>query len=414
MTSKARIIFFLLPLITSTSFAQYNDFLYKRHIEDPNQLWHKIILPNNIFGSLAKPMADIRIIGITSTNDTIEAPYLLKYNLENVVVRKVDFNLINQSSNDEYYYYTFEVPAKNTISDINLDFKQENFDWKVTLQGSHDQNKWFLIKKESRILSIKNADTDYSFTKIKFPASNYKYIRIFFKSKEDPDLQKANLLLTEVEEGNYQSYKIVNYKISQNKEENFTLAEVTLDKLVPVSKLKINVKEKFDYYRPITIEYLRDSFKTEKGWKHNYSNLATATLSSLEENDFKFTSTLTKKIRLKIFNFNNQQVTINNIEVEGNILELLARFTQPANYYLIYGNKKAINPNYDITYFKDKIPDSLQTLSLGEEQIIEKKPFTKSQPLFTNKVSLWVVMVLIIIILGWFSIKMMRGKELVN
>lgn len=411
MKLKANFIFgLLISLISSYSFGQVNEYDYKRQLKDPVDQWHKVILPNKVFSKISPHLNDLRIIGISPANDTLEAPYILRLNKQKHVVNEVSFKLLNQSKNNSGHFFTFEVPAENPVSQILLDFQQKNFDWNIDVQGSHDQQEWFTVVDDYRILSIKNTETNYQFTKVTFPDSKYRFYRVHIKSQQKPDLKKAILLLNKVEDGSFRKYNIIKSSINQHKDDRITIIELTLDMPVPVSLLELTVKESYDYYRPVTIEYLKDSFKTEKGWKYNYNVLTSGTLSSLESNELNFNSTIAKNLRISIYNYDNQPLTIDQIEVKGYEHELIARFTEPASYALIYGNKKASAPKYDIDYFAGKIPDQLFELALGEEQKTGKIERANTAPLFITKTSLWSVMTVIILLLGWFSIKMMRKK----
>ena len=175
-----------------------------------------------------------------------------------------------------------------------------------------------------------------------------------------------------------------------------------------LSSLKLDVENEYDYYRRIAISYLSDSFKTEKGWIYEYLDLYSGTLSSLEENEFTFSSTTVKDLKVVVFNNDNEALTISNIEGKGYQHNLVARFTQEADYYLVYGNNKVAAPRYDISQFENSISDSLSFLTLGEIQIIEKPEVIKNEPLFENQIWLWLVMVAIIFILGWFSLSMLK------
>ena len=91
-------------------------------------------------------------------------------------------------------------------------------------------------------------------------------------------------------------------------------------------------------------------------------------------------------------------------------MELIARFTDDATYFLTYGNKKAVRPHYDIERFADNIPEVLTTLELGSELRIEKEEGRLTEPLFKSKKWLWAIMTVIILLLGWFSVKMISKK----
>jgi hypothetical protein len=396
-------------LFTGTfSFGQMNQYSYKRELKGISEQWHKIVLPDDIFGKTSQDLSDIRIFGITTKNDTIEAPYLLKLRTGNVTSINVPFRLINTSYNPKGYYFTFEVPGAEPVNQIKLDFKQKNFDWKVTVEGSHDQKEWFTLAGNRRILSIKNELTTFQFTTLFFPDSKYRYFRLFIDSGEKPDLTEASISQNETVEGSYRNYPIKKIDIKENKQTRETEIYVALPLPVPVSLVSIKIRNTFDYYRPMTIEYVTDSFRTDQGWSYNYSTLHSDILNSLEKSEFTFTSTTVQKLKICIQNQDNTSLSIDSIRIKGCVHELVARFTESATYYLTYGNEHASGPDYDIGRFTDKIPDSLQTLNLGPELKIERQNAEKAEPLFKNKAWLWGIMTFIVLILGWFSVKMIR------
>ena len=67
-------------------------------------------------------------------------------------------------------------------------------------------------------------------------------------------------------------------------------------------------------------------------------------------------------------------------------------------------------PNYDIIKHTDKIPIELSEITLGVEQKINKTPSKITEPLFKNKIWLWGILTVVIILLGGFSLSMMRKK----
>jgi len=397
----------LLLLICSYSYGQIEQYNYKRKLKGITDKWHKVVLPDEIFGKVSSNLSDIRIFGITANNDTIEAPYLLRLTTEKVSSNDVSFKTVNASHNEKGYYFTFEIPTKEPINQIKLDFKLQNFDWRLKLEGSQNQQEWFTVIEDYRILSIKNELTDFQFTKIIFPNSKYRFFRLLIASKENPDLMVAEVSQYELTDGDYRVYSVKKNKTKDNQAKQ-TEIEIDLQLPVPVSHIKLGIKDAFDYYRPVTIKYLADSFKTEQGWKYSYNTLTSGTLNSLEANEFKFSSIILQKLKILIHNRDNQPLTIDTIEVKGYVHELVGRFTEPATYFLTYGNSKAGKPQYDIDRFTDKIPKTITTLKLGVEQAIDKDEISVREPLFKNKTWLWTIMTMIILLLGWFSVKMIR------
>jgi hypothetical protein len=386
---------------------QYN---YKRELKGTTNAWHKVILPEGLYKNVVPNLSDIRIFGITAAHDTIEAPYILHLKSETSETTQVDFKTLNTSYNEKGYYVTLEVPTQKPINKLQLAFNQFNFDWRVALEGSNDQNEWFTIVDDYRILSIKNAEIFYEYSTIVFPDSKYRFFRILIKSDEKPELKLVKASETKIENGVLQNCVIKTMTLDQNKEEKYTDINIELSKVVPVSYIKIDVNGDYDYYRPVTMEYVSDSTKTENGYYYTYRTLSYGTLNSVEKNVFKFKTALAKKIKIHIKNQDNQPLKIDAVTIKGYVYELLVRFTEPADYYLTYGNPSAYMPNYDIARFASKIPDTLTALNLGEEQIIEKEPVHIKKPLFENKLWLWGIIIAIIVLLGGFSLKMMRSK----
>ena len=409
MIWKNNSILFLFLLLAEISFAQLDTYNYSREIKEVTNSWHSIVLPDAVFGKVSNSLNDFRIYGITET-DTIEVAYLLRIASEKQTDKKIDFTLLNSSKKGNDYFFTFEITSEKTINEIRLNFKQKNFNWLVNLEGSQDNSEWFSILSDYRILSIKNDQTDYQFTNVRFPKSKYRYLRIQITSEKKPELMTAETKLSSFEPPVFKTYSIKDFSTTENKKLKKTIVDINLSEPLPVSFVSLKIKDSIDYYRPVTIKYLADSIQTEKGWKYNFHTLSSSVLSSLENNDLHFHSIITKKIRIEIENFDNRPLQIEGTTVNGYSHQLIARFTEPAKYYLVYGNSKANKPNYDISKFTENIPTNISPLKLSEEKVIDKNEASKSSPLFENKLWLWAIMTVIIVLLGWFTIKMISKK----
>lgn len=416
--NKNKMLFFLFGLVVSylNCYAQFSQFHYKREIKGISENtskttmnpWYSLTLPNELFEKMRPDLIDMRIVGITDNQDTIEAPYLIQSTKEEKVEKALDFHLINSSHNEKGYFFTFEMPVESEINQIALDIAQSNFDWRLKLEGSQNQQEWFTLAENYRILAIQNAHTNYHFTHILFPDAKYRYFRICIDSKIRPDITSANISKQAFNTGKYQTYSIQKQTNTIDKQTKETILQVELPKAVPVSYLQFAVKNTFDYYRPIKVEYLTDSVKTEKGWVYSYNTLVNSTLSSLEKREIQFANTICKQIKITIENGDNEPLTIDAVTIKGNLTTIVARFTQAATYYLLYGNKNATQATYDISLFQDKIPKDIPTLTLGREEDIAQVGTKKVEPLFTNKAWLWGIMLFVIVLLGWFSLRMMR------
>ena len=185
-----------------------------------------------------------------------------------------------------------------------------------------------------------------------------------------------------------------------------------MDDTARISRVLINVKSNFDYYRPFKLEYLADSVKLDDGYRYQYATLVTGVLDSSTDNTYTFPATTCKKMRLNIYNGNNEPLYVDSFNVSGFRDYLLARFTKEADFFLAYGKENDQLPSYDIEKFKDNIPEELTSLSLGEEiLIIPNQPMVEEKGLFENKLWLWILMILAIVIMGGFTLKMLRSES---
>lgn len=409
MLKKTIKVFCLLVFCGAMANAQTNIYKFKRKITGVNATWHKLALPDELYKNATAGFEDLRIFGI-SGKDTIEVPYLLKQRADQINTKEISFKMINQSANEKGYYYTFQSPGGYTINQINLSFKRTNFDWQVTLEGSNDNKEWFSILKNYRILSIQNTDTNYEFTTLKFPDSKYQYFRIAIKSSIQPDMIAAKLNKTDTVSGVYKQANLLTYHLSNDAAQKQTMIDVNLKNPVPLSYLKLKAQSDFDFYRSFKIEAVTDSFKSEKGMQYNYAQIYEGTISSLEEAAFTFTNTITSKLRITIQNNDNKPLRISHLEMKGNVYEIIARFDDTkGNYSLYYGNEKATAPSYEIDKFENKIPAGLTTVMVGEEEKNPAYAIKTEKPLFENKIWLWALMTIIIVLLGWFSFKMLKN-----
>lgn len=401
-------LFWLLSCTIAAN-AQTAPYALKREITGVQTNWHSLALPNPMYQKLKPGFEDLRIFGANG-KDTVEVPYLLKQRGDQVSTQEIAFKQLNQSNANQVYYYTFQPSAATVINQINLNFKQENFDCKVNLEGSNDNQSWFTIAKDYRILSIKNQYTEYHFTRLNFPDAKYSYFRLAIKSISQPELLATKILKADTVKGVFQNIKYQSYNIKNDAEHKETVIDVNLTDPVPVSQLSLNAQSDFDFYRPFKIEYVTDSFKTDQGMQYNYMELYSGTISSLEKPVFSFPNTITSKLKITIQNNDNKPLRLSGLALKGNVYELIARFDDPKlAYALYYGNEKATAPSYEIDKFENKIPAGLSSITIGEEQQNPAYTVKVTKPLFENKAWLWVLMAVIIVLLGWFSFKMLRN-----
>jgi hypothetical protein len=407
LKQKLILLLIIIPLLAKS---QIDEYYYSRQLSGISETRHKIELPVDIFDKAKPDLSDIRILGKMANSEILEAPYIIENEKEQIITKEYKLQLINQSQKNMRHFFTLKMLKEATVNRIQLSFRQVNYDWRIKLEASQNQNEWFTILTDYRILSIKNWNTDYQFNTLIFDDAQYLYYRISLTSIRNPGILDAQIKREEATAGSYNYFRPKYEKISLNKEKKQSIINFGLEGKRSVSSIHLYIASKFDYYRNYTVYSLDDSIETAKGYQKTNRILATGILSSLENNEIEFNSALFKQCTIIISNNDNQPLTIDSISIKGNKYSLIARFTEKADYFLAYGNPAMESPEYDITNFSNTIPDDLQSLTLGVETT-NKEKINSQWPLNVSKNWLWVVMIFIIVLLGWFSISLMRKKE---
>lgn len=402
--------------------AQFNTYEYKRQLLDTttsssytNQhRWRTFSLPDSLFGSLKKPFSDIRIIAVTETGDTTEVPYLVKAtNADHTSTITADCSIINTTSTQQGKYFTIVMENKALVNTLSLDFNESDFDWHVTLEGSYNQQQWFTILNNYRILSLTNTSASVQFTDLHFPSAQFSYYRVFIPTNNPVTLTAARVSQTKTINGVYKEYSTTHQTVTNNNATKQTIILVPLTTPVPISKLILPITSTFAFYRSIHIEACTDSTKTQTGWHYQYVTLYNGTLynefsGAALDAQYVFSNTITKQLRITIDNNDNQPLSVSTAKLFGNPYQVICRLPEHAQYYMLYGNTNAMAPVYDITHFTDSIPNSLPELLLAAEQKQSGVQQAEQTPLFANAWWLWGVIIIVVCTLGYFTLTMIK------
>ena len=386
---------------------------YSKHtaLSGISEEWQLLTLPMEAYPHMQSDLSDVRVFGITTANDTVEAPYIIFRRDEQVKKVYVGHKQINKVKDSKGYYYTWIVDDPGILTEIYLDFDHKNFDWNIKLEGSANQEEWFTIVDDYRVLSIKTDKTDYSFSQVYFPAVQYKYYRMLVKSDKDPKLKTAKTIQEVKKEGKFNTIEIQRQDVIIDKDARQTVLEIELKHTAPLSELQLSVANDFDYYRPIKIQYLADSVKTERGYSYQYRTLQRGTLSSVDKQVYSLKNTMCRKLKVIVTDGDNQPLKYLDSDIKSSVYELAVRFTEPGQYFLAYGNERANKPSYDIQNFAKSIPTEMKLVELENTQERVVTEVAEKEPLIKSKTWLWLIMGVIIVLLGWFSLSMLSKSD---
>ena len=400
-------IFSFLSIFLFYCFSFSQEFTYKKKLNTLKKGWYEIALDHEIYNHASKDLGDLRILGINSKGDTIEAPYILENHENNDEINEITCKPYNVTSNGQGYYATFKLKENLFISELNLLFANINYDWLIDLEGSNIEGDWLSITKNQRIINIDNEQIEFDHSKINFNPTNFKFYRVFIKSTtEKPKIESITVKTTGVNPKKLPLIPITPTFKVENKNKT-TLIEVTLKHPVPVHSISVTSKNDYDFYRPITIFYGNlDSTINEEVVEKHFENETSSIFSSENNSPILLTMSTCNRFIISIENGDNEPLDIKKITVNTLNYKLITRITKEGNYNLFYGNNDLVTPQYDIQLFKQNIPAEIEKISLEDEEelipIIEptKKPI--------SKVWLWIVMFGLIGVMIFFSVRMLK------
>ena len=387
---------------------QQEHYTYFRLLKTDTIGWGELVIPDEVFSKATCDLSDLRIKGITSTQDTIEAAYLLQIASDQVSTVSFPIKTLNKVRNTNGFSYSFEMPFDTVINELQLNFNNKNFDFKIILEGSADFKLWENIVSDYRLVAFSDGEEQFNFSKIKFGDVRFRYLRLTCQTNNDPNFTTATILYNKIVYGDHRGVAPIATEIKKTENNKNTVTNFTLKNTLPYSGVQFEINQQFDYYRPFTLEALTAVIKNETGETERYTTVLSGMLSSFDEKKFSFDNICCKKFRLTIFNGNNPPLTVRSSAFSYNAHKLKIRFIEKAEYALYYGNPNVEKPQYDLINFQQKFPQKFPVITAGDEQLTPTLKNTSPFSIFNNKAIMWVFILIIIALMGGFTLKMMK------
>jgi hypothetical protein len=396
-------------LLAQLAFGQ-DTYHYRRPLKGIEDQWHRISLPDALYGKLKNPFTDLRILGLTPDGDTVEAPYLLEVAKSKEIMTMISNASLNPVERNGYYYFTLYATEHDVINRIDLKFNNANFSWPILLEGSQNQDDWYTVLRDYQILSIREGYADYAFTSLYFPDCSFRYYRIGIPADQIPELRQAGLWHQEREAGVVKNYTPKHMEVRQKGKQ--TIVDLEFEYAVPIDWLEARIKTDFDYYRPCAVYYHQGESLPEREGLRSYTRAASDVLCSAKLSGIGWEDPhIAKYWRLVVDNFDNEALDFDSVRCSGPEHSLVARFTSKADYFLYYGRDRMEAPIYDLSYFTDKIPEELKRLVPGAEEALIL-PEIPEEPFLKSRWWLWSLIALVVLMLGGFTLRMLKSSRL--
>ena len=405
------VLFFL--LLATNAFSQAAGYLYKRKLNKvEKENFYSIPLSPEIVANCKSNLNDIRLYNFKE-KDTTEVPYILEWMEAKNQETAIPFELINDTYNQKCCsYVTLKFNKRQTINRIKLDVSNANFDKWVKIEGSSDNKNWFTIKERLRIVRFQNEGEHFEYTTLDFPNTEYAYYRLKFDDDASNRITVTNAYAFETKEtqGTYTEVKVNSKVQTENKKERTSEVIIELAANYRIDHIVIKSNTTKDFYRNLNLYRLGEVFHTPKGDKESWYILNTSIFSSVENNAISCGNEQTKKLKIEVSNYSDEPIEISEVKVFAEQCHLLTELPVSDNMYLTYGKANDNAPSYDLIHFKEKIPGSIAEINYGVEQVTLPATLASKAPV-ENKNWLWIAMSGIIVLIGFFALRMLKKEE---
>ena len=356
--TKALILFLSLVYFPGNIYAQ--NFSSKAKLEPVKAKgFYKLNIGPDIRQLSKKDLSDLRLKDAEGN----EIPYLLKEFEPSVPSTEfVAYSIHDQKIEDSTQYLIIGNPDQTKINNILLEIKNTDAERAISVSGSDDAQKWFAVKDEFTFNSIADAEYAQNFRLISFPVSNYSFYKIsIYNGKRKPlKISRAGYFekLQADRQPSYNRLHGISFtqKDSSDKQSYLT---INLAKANIIDRLIFHISAPEQYFREGQINSVNQA-----AYSGNIS------LSSEETSNFDtryiFDGNKIKTFTVKIDNRDNAPLVIDSISVYQKPKFIIANLEPGKEYELYFGDSTLHFPDYDIVYFKDKIPDQIPGVAIAD------------------------------------------------
>lgn len=401
-------------LLSVTGYSQPDHYQFKRRLDSiGGEGYYFIPLKPEVTAFCKSDLSDIRLFNING-KDTIEIPFVFQDRGDKIKSNAFDIDMINNVEKEKCCsFITLKLKGKKILNTIHLDIEDVNFDKQLVLEGSNDNKEWFTIMTHLRIVGFENGSIKFSSTSIEFPDTEYEYFRIKFNddSSEKVKVRSAYAYENQTDKGRYDELEIRSIKQSENKKDKISEIIADLGLKHRVDHLSLQVDSKSDFYRSINIYKSNGRYTSEKGGGEIWQLVGSGVISSERENVFLLDNTQTGILKVEVLNYDDRPLVITSVKAYYECIDLIAKLPLKGDTYLCYGNPDASAPVYDLVHFADKLPTDAPVIAYGkaEGKILSAK--IKEQGWIENKIWLWIAICSLVVLIGFFALKMIRNEQ---
>jgi len=303
-------------------------------------------------------------------------------------------------------------PNRSSISNISLQIKNAETNKEATLLGSDDRETWYALKEHFYLDAIDGGSQTFEMRILDFPLSNYQFLSLTVDDSTSAPLNiiKAGYYDVNAVTGMYSRVPTLRFSIEEKVKDKQSHVTIKLDTSRLMDKLEFTISGQPFYHRYAAL-YETGTQLNKKGKAEPFKNyLQSVELTSTHAASVQLVGMKLQNLLLVVENNDNPPLQFDSVQAFQLNRYATAWLKKGIAYKLKMGDSKLNSPVYDLDFFLDSIPNQPAVLQPSDIAAMTTAKEAKPTTLFTNKQIIWVGIILVAIILGYMSVKMIKER----
>ncbi len=392
-SSVYKLLFLLIFWLLCHSVHAQDNFTYKATLDSiSGSGFYNISLSPNIIAKCKNNLEDVRI----KDNKGKEAPYLLY--TESARPNEDAFTEFPISYSENRLAVIINNILPSSLDKLFLLIKNSEAQRTATLSGSDDTLHWFIIKENIVLQKEYPAGNDVFVQSVQFPSSNYKYFRITMEGKHllPLNIVKAGVYRHSFTSNVYDSLPLP-MAVQKDSSDKRSYVYLRFEDNYKIDKLVLFFTGA-KYYKRNVVVYDKNTITAPL----TQDTISSERLAPIE------LGAKTNRLLLVINNEDNAPLFLQKAMAFGLHTSITAYLEKDVQYSVYFGDASAFAPSYDLQYFSDSIGSNIHPLTIKMIEKISGASHKKSEKSFVGKGLLWTIILVVLLLLIYFSIAMIK------
>ncbi len=362
---------------------------------------YSIALPPELLMRLRDDYGDIRVFDSTET----EIPYII-YREEAISRSNLfhDYHIIRNSTEKDKTVLILENALKKPISNVCIVIRNSDVRKTAELSGSDDAQTWYAIRNNYVFESIYSDTHTAETMQISFPLSDYRYLRLEINDKKSSPLNiiQAGYYDLQSEEGKYTEISGGAFSQRLSEKNKNTLATIEFTQPVRIDKIILAGDMQVFFRRNVSISVVSDA-RQYAPITYQVQNV----LTSSEETVITTFPLKVKRLEAEVMNGNDTPLMLSKVKLYQLNTYIVMNLKKNTAYSVFFGDPGKVQPVYDIVHKKDEL---LKSAVPGNLHAVIELP-KKTPGFFGSAYFLWITLIVVGGLLGYFSVTMIKDMK---